>query len=290
MRYVLRMLGKSEEVGIDASLFAEIKAAQNALVRMIGVEQKFDLLIENYSDYERELLELSLHQALRVDLDWASFQNDIAAVSRRLANLLSAARLYIDQIQHDISSACGDEAAASLKQKSSEQYDERLGYRVMEALRNVIQHQSIPVHGIGYPREAVERKVRYRAIPTFDIARLEDTKMKRSVLNELRTKGETHELTPIIRDYIEGLGQVHHAFRTLTAGRVTEWDRILADHQLLASGGNGNAIVLASARDEHGEDIDTVHLFSDLTSYRKEFERRNRTPTRFVGRFVSSES
>ena len=80
MRHVLRTLGKSVLVEIDEPSFLEVRRARDALVTMIGVEQKFDLLLENYSDYERELLELSLDQALRVDHEWASFQNDIAAV------------------------------------------------------------------------------------------------------------------------------------------------------------------------------------------------------------------
>jgi hypothetical protein len=102
MRYALRALGSSVLVDIDEAAYVEVKRAKDALVAMISVEQKFDLVVENYSDYERELLDLSLHQALRGDLDWAGSQDDIAAVSRRLANLLSAARLYLDQVNHDL--------------------------------------------------------------------------------------------------------------------------------------------------------------------------------------------
>ena len=47
--------------------YSGIVAAKNALVTMIGVEQKFDLLLQNYADYERELLNINLHQAVYRD-------------------------------------------------------------------------------------------------------------------------------------------------------------------------------------------------------------------------------
>lgn len=102
MQHVLRTIGGSELVEIDETSFVELKKAKEALVTMIGVEQKFDLLVENYFDYERELFELALRHSLRFDSEWASFQGDIAGVSRRVANLLSAAKLYLDQTQHDL--------------------------------------------------------------------------------------------------------------------------------------------------------------------------------------------
>ena len=174
---------------------------------MIGVEQKFDLVFENYADYERELLDLSLHQALRRDLDWPGSQNDIAAVSRRLANLLSAARLYLDQINHDLRATFGptSDVPRIVKAKTAEQYDARFGYRLMYSLRNAVQHRSMPVHALSYSSESVGQGLQFRAIPSIDVVRLKDAKLKPAVFAELESRGETVELTPLVRSTLRAL-------------------------------------------------------------------------------------
>ena len=45
--------------------YQQLSDAKDALGTMLGVEQKFDLLIENYADYERQLLDISLRETLR---------------------------------------------------------------------------------------------------------------------------------------------------------------------------------------------------------------------------------
>lgn len=131
MNYGLGTFGSRVLVEIDEASFIATRNAKHALVKMIGIEQKFDLLLENYADYERELLELRLRRSLRIDHEWASFQDDIAAVARRLANLLSAARLFLDQVKHDLSSTFGHDSqiCEAIERKTSEQFDSRFGYR-----------------------------------------------------------------------------------------------------------------------------------------------------------------
>ena len=120
---------------------------------MVGIEEKFDLLVENYFDYERELLELALRQSLSRDWTWQSMNLDRLAITEGAANLLSAARLYVDHLEHDLNEALGPdhEVARNAHGPSSARYDASLSYRAMEALRNVAQHHSFPVHTLSYP-------------------------------------------------------------------------------------------------------------------------------------------
>jgi hypothetical protein len=293
MRHVLRALGSNVLVEIDQAEFVEVARAKRALVAMIGVEQKFDLVFENYTDYERELLELSLHQSLRRDLDWPGFQDDIAAVSRRLANLLSASRLYRDQISHDLRETFGPSSDLPdlVKSKMSEQYDARFGYRVMEALRNVMQHRSMPVHALSYPSESVEHGLQFRAVPSIEVARLKDAELKPAVFAELESRGETVALTPLVREYVEGLGNVHEVLRSLAAPHVSSWDSVLASTQargVQPSGGGAKRAVLAMRLDDADDVIETVQVFTDLTDYRRSFERRNSILSHIAQRYVSS--
>ena len=293
MRYVLRALGSNDFVNLDEAEYLEVARAKDALVAMIGIEQKFDLLFENYADYERELLELSLHQALRRDLDWPGGQNDIAAVSRRLANLLSAARLYIDQVTHDLRATFGptSDLPEIVKAKTSQEYDARFGYRLMETLRNAMQHRSMPVHALSYPSESVGQGVQFRAVPSIDVTRLKDAELKPAVFAELESRGNTVELTPLVREYIEGLGNVHEALRTLAAPQVATWDSVLASTQARGtepSGGGTKRAVLVSRLDDAENVIETVQVFTEVTEYRRAFERRNSILSNLARRYVSS--
>ena len=293
MRYVLRALGSNEFVEIDQAAYVDVARARDALVAIIGVEQKFDLVFENYADYERVLLELSLHQALCRDLDWPGSQNDIAAVSRRLANLLSAARLYLDQIKHDLRAIFGptSDLPQMVKAKTSEQYDARFGYRLMETLRNAMQHRSMPVHALSYPSESVGQGLQFRAIPSIDVVRLKDAELKPAVFAELESRGETVELTPLVREYIEGIGNVHETFRNLAAPQVASWDSVLASIQARGtepSGGGTKRAVLAFHLDDAENVIETVQVFTEVTEYRRAFERRNSVLSNLARRYVSS--
>jgi hypothetical protein len=52
------------------------------------------------------------------------------------------ARLYIDQVAHDLNAICGSGSAnpAAFLEWADEEYDRRLGYRTMDALRNFISN------------------------------------------------------------------------------------------------------------------------------------------------------
>ena len=88
---------------------------------------------------ERQLLELGLYQMIYSDLSWGSMHSDIQNLNRQITNLLSSGRLYLDHIMHDVDAldTRKDTVVASLETKCSEQYDRRLGYRVMEALQTI---------------------------------------------------------------------------------------------------------------------------------------------------------
>jgi hypothetical protein len=67
--------------------------------------------------------------------------------TRRLLNLMTATRLYLDSLPHHANEVLVNDPTtlASVKQAPSVAYDSALGYRVMEALRNVSQHRMLPI-------------------------------------------------------------------------------------------------------------------------------------------------
>ena len=87
---------------ISAEEFRNIKFALQNILVLLGVEEKFDAFLQNYVDYERELMSLALGHAVFRSWDWSTLTGDLQLINRRLANVLTSARAYIDSIEHDL--------------------------------------------------------------------------------------------------------------------------------------------------------------------------------------------
>jgi len=189
----------------------------------MDVEEKYDVLVDNYFELERELLD----QALR-SMIYSEFSDSRRLISRRLINLLSSARLYVETLPRHAGVIFGGDTASM--QKDGRIYDGNLGYRVMEALRNYAQHQNLPVHGgeTKYRLDHVTGHTLYSFNPSLDLSEVAmSPKFKKSVLGELadlpkERDGQSVALKPFIREYVEGLGKVQLVMRTESGGRVVE--------------------------------------------------------------------
>jgi hypothetical protein len=97
----------------------------------------------------------------------------------------------------------------------------------MEALRNYSQHAALPVHSIttSASREdtAEAYELTFAVLPHIDREQLaQDGNFKKAVLDEI-AKLEKIELKPMVREYIEGISHVHHAFRLITEQTRDAW-------------------------------------------------------------------
>lgn len=105
MEYALTPLFRSSEerIPLTSEEHARIVHAKDAIITSIGIEEKFDLILENYVEYEDELLKLALRRQVSYwNLAYQASQDDKLFVARKLLNLLSAARLYVDQMPQDL--------------------------------------------------------------------------------------------------------------------------------------------------------------------------------------------
>jgi hypothetical protein len=292
------IIGSQTSIDITEDEYTSIKRAKHNLVVFLDVEEKLDLLLENYAEYERSLIDLTLNQMLYMDLDWSSFRADVQLVNRRITNLLSAARLYVDQVKHDIGAIFGSESDVinKLKMDLSTQYDDSLGFRVMEALRNHIQHRSLPVYKMSYPAKVEEpgvpsSKIRFGIVPSLDTARLEeDEDFKATVLEELKSVGSYVPLTPLVREYVERLCCVHESLRRETVTDVSRWDAIVADVERRATDAFGKDLLSGLAvvtEDDAGLWPEIDRIFSDITKRRKSIVRKNRNLRGLSHRYIS---
>lgn len=283
-------------VEITEAEFGAAKTAKAKLVTLVGIEEKFDLLMENYADYEQEILNLALSYMLFRDMSYPWFRSNDKVLTRRLANLLSAARLYVDQVKHDLATAYGAESCMvqKIRGKFSAEHDGRLGYRVMEATRNYMQHRSLPIRGTTYGQSRDESqgqvRLKFSVAPSIDVAKLRgDAKFKASVLNELEKIGSDVPITPLVREYVEGLGVAHESLRDMTMKDAEEWEALLANIQSRGyeQFGREQWAVELVAVGADGKVTESHPVFDELAKYRQTLVDKNANLKGLAARYVS---
>ena len=101
-------------------------------------EEKFELVINNFLELEdnvhRGILENMVLRGRRIE--WFNEQRN--TLNRRLYNLLSGCRSYIDYVKQYSNAILGN--FDFLSEAFSSHYDNHFSYRLMEALRNFVTH------------------------------------------------------------------------------------------------------------------------------------------------------
>ncbi|MGB2822726.1 MAG: hypothetical protein WBF17_17210 [Phycisphaerae bacterium] len=299
MRYSITrlVLGCQQSVDLTPEKYAEAKKAKEQLLVALSIEEKLNLVLENYAEFEEELQGLTLRQLIFSDGDWSSFIGELQTVNRRLANLLSACRLYIDQIKHEISALYGFDSAQyqALGQAFSAEYDGYLGYRVLEALRNHVQHRSLPVHNLTYNGSREEKPnrmlCRHACTPSLSIARIkEEGNFKAQVLAELEGDDDLVDLKPLVREYVTSIGRVHQGLRQRMHSDVEAWEEVI--HSIRArfceTHGDKTAGLAVIAIDADQRVRESTQVFEEMITRRRRLEQKNRNVGQLRSHYVSS--
>lgn len=285
-------------IEISAEEFRSIKQAMTNVFILLDTEEKFGMVIENYLDYQREILNCALTDTAWQYWEWSDLRRAKALVNRRLANLLTLARLYLDHIRHDVGAiygGSGDELTRIIE-ATKVQYDSRLGYRVMEAVRNLLQHRSFPIAKIYWSTKEERRKettlFHNRFSAHMSVSELvQDGQLKRSVLDELARSGrEEIDVGPLIREYVEGLSFVHHEFRRATEADIVPWQSVIdaaLDRYAGVCGPDAKPVVAFALGDEETTE-DEVPVVRDGLDQLVQWRQRE-LPTKISRIYVSDE-
>lgn len=236
MTYALTraVLGNSLFIDISKEEYLFLLKAKKSLIELLYIEEKFDIIIENYLEFEMELLSSSTRLMVHSNQDYFWFQEEGNKINRRVINLLSACRLYIDHGMHHLSNIYGDksEQFKSIKSFKSEEYDTKLGYRVMEAMRNYVQHRGFPIHKWTYNSKRIESNDTVQHLfsitPFIKPDELElDRKFKTAILDELKKIGNELDIKPLLREYVSAIANVHKKLREIIDADIIEWENRL---------------------------------------------------------------
>lgn len=205
---------------VDASVYEEIKVCQDICCIGLVVEERFQLALDNFQEWETELLQQAQYSILWKTNEFAVAMQHRLTLDRRFINLLSAFRLYLDQSDHNVSTVCGDQSdqLKLIKEFKNKLYNEYFGYRFLEALRNHVQHSALPLHTIGFNQSLVNSKegpyVQFTVQPRISIEEIaENERFKQKVLHELKEKMTYLDLRLAAREYVYCLTLLHAEIR-----------------------------------------------------------------------------
>lgn len=147
------------KVNITEKDFVALRVSMDCLVNILYIEEKYDFIVKN-----KIALDLALEYPDEIDRNMQSHRYAKSEINRHFANILTTTRLYVDQALRygkKLDRLFG-EPLVSFGGWFAQEYDARLGYRVMEALRNFVQHRGDAIHhaSFGTYKEYIEdRKV-----------------------------------------------------------------------------------------------------------------------------------
>jgi len=281
---------------IDQRRYLEVKHAREVCLTAIDLEEKINLLLDNYSEFEIELLKLAQWAIVHRVRDHHESMLQRLLIDRRIVNLLTACRLYLDQSEHRISQLFGNssEQLGELRGFKSKLYDSRAGYRIVEALRNYAQHAGLLVHQVQYSASAVgsldPRAIQYTVIPSSIVKYLKQDKIiKSSIIEEIAKSGDNFDLRGPVREYVGSFADIHLKIRTaieekLRASRVIFEDAI---KEFAVVG--GKSVTHASFfHFEEGYEIEEIYLGQIFLDHLDELLEKNSFQSDILRRFASN--
>ncbi|MEX2271231.1 MAG: hypothetical protein WD690_07170, partial [Vicinamibacterales bacterium] len=224
----------AEPIPITAEEFNRIAAAKDQLLRALMIEEKFVLVLENLIEFEEQLFALTLRRSITMHERWASFQEDIFTVNRRVVNLLAAFGLYRDQVPKDLVAIYGRDSAvgATFDDTREKERTDTFGFDIVETLRDHVMHRDFAVRELSFPGERHEEDGRItwrqRIEPRVRVADLlADRRISEGTKASLAKCEPIERITPWIRGYVDAIGRIHAALRTAMAADIKSWENEL---------------------------------------------------------------
>lgn len=270
------VLGAPPPLDLTEAQYRELENASKILNAAFALEENFDILLGNYVELESTALAIAASAFVRQELEYGDFFRTRAKVNRRAVNLLSTARLYIDQLPRNAGKVGLD--PAQVRQWLAEQYDANFEYRFMEALRNHAQHSgsavhSAAVHRTWLPPDGRTHLQHYTAVRTLRRHLEGNEKFKKATLKECP---EEIDFLVTTRPYIEALWRVHARIRERSGAAVSAARKLFDDTiRQYADYSNSSTLGLTAFACQDADVVGRVSVFLEWDNVRVKLEKRN---------------
>lgn len=283
-------------MAIEQARYEKVKRSKYICLLAVGLEERFQLVLDNFVEWEIELLkQAQLFLLWQLEKRVETMQQRLA-LDRRLSNLLAAFRLYLDQTDHIVSKTFGEHSAEleAVKKFKNSLYDTCFGYRFLEALRNHVQHCGLPVQIIAYNSKFVEqnqkRGTQFSVAPHVALDVLEDNEgFKKSVLDEAKSHGKQIDLRLSTREYISCIVRLHDELRKVFSKKISDardYYSIAVQEYSVINGHSVQFPKLQSCEDS-GVVRENVELITEFFEVYDNLNRRN-SNVRDISRFFVS--
>lgn len=228
MKYFLKqmILGKTVALPLEETQYEMLKISRDILMSAKAIEEKYDLMISNFFEFEKEILTQIAQGMVFNQNSYDDSYNIVSTLNRRVINLLTSTKLYYDQIEKHVRVCMhGDSSSGKLaKSYFSEEYDGNLEYRFMEALRNHVQHYGLAVHSLSSPiMKWIGEGENKQMVNTMKVFTMKD-ELSKDTTFKVKVLSETNEKTDLVKStrvYVGSYSNVHGKIRKLIECNVT---------------------------------------------------------------------
>ncbi len=301
MKYLLRLPNQcaTSEVEIDEAEFSALREARNVLSNCLAIEEKYEILLSNYFELEQQILQATASHMIRgfpksyVDFRLVTDLDFQLMIDLRLVNLLTSVRLYLDQLPGHVRDCLPHQSdiVSTVKSTCAAEYDSRLEFRFMEALRNHVQHRGLAVHELsifkGWTEVGGERLIEYSlGFRSLKTRLASEGKFKKQVLDEIPDKVDLKLAT---RCYIESLCDIHNEIRKMIAESVDCSREKVEDAFCQYNEIHGEDVEwLEVCKTDGGYIVENEPLFLVEDDIRKQLQDRNGSLTNLHKRFATN--
>lgn len=295
MEFYLRkdVLDPAPVIEITESEYNSLGKSRTVLINALAIEEKYEILLSNYLEFEQELLRISSYYMVRRHVGYEEYFYVRLNLDIKMVNMLTAAKLYVDQLNQNVKECLPDvpHIKETVKSLFSREYDNNRYYRFMEVLRNYVQHRGIPVHNIQQPHRWTSHGEDGRLECSIEIASLkkileEDKKIKKSVLAEF---GDSIDLKAAARNYMECMSCIHIDARELVSETVNS-SRLLIENKRsqYSQKCDSGLVSLAALKYDGSTKIESIPLLLDWDDVRLKLQNRNTKLTNLSKRYITN--
>lgn len=284
-----------DRIEISEAKYIELRKSRKILSNSLAIEEIYEIVVSNYLEFEQEILKLTTSHMIRKELIYPSIFNIRVELNKRLVNILTAIRSYIDSVTHNVSDCFEDkeDSLAKVKKIFSIEYDRNNYYQFMEAFRNYVQHRGLAIdlirHNSHWTSHDEDGLLEYSLDISADKSRLmSDEKMKKKAMNEM---GDKIDLKMAVRHYIESISYVHDSIRNLIASPVEIARKEIEEEINLFKNKFGNkSTVIRVCKMDGKKQIEVFPLFLEWDDVRQSLQIRNKKFVNLSKRYVTGKS
>lgn len=280
----IAIIGPSPKVEITESAFRSLESDLAHIDTYLGIEETWDSLLANYRALELALAEMGVDNVLKGGgVDIHDFDDTRRTCTRLMDNMLTTARAFLDKTPSRMRLLFGKEAQRRFRLATNNAYDTYAGYKFMDNLRNYAQHNGSSISGVTYGVRRQEREegpdaLVHNAQIGIDRCRLERAfkEHAREVLDRVSDKKGKINMLPLVRQYIQGLGEVMLVVRNTAKEPLEAW---LANNDgavaKLADAGGPAVGQVAVRFTDRGAFAEKVHLHPQAGERLRRLRSRN---------------